>query len=146
MHINLTQRTIKKHVYSFKKHLFPINPEDIVLALCPLIEKATQPHPSGKGMVPYQIGMCPRKDTCSLVMLRYSERRRIKFKYKTRYINPQKHFFACAFGNDNKHMLGLKEQALLEKYTNLSAAVMSSASASFNILSNNDYPCLNGRR
>ena len=65
---------------------------------------------------------------------------------ETRYINPQKHIFACAFGNDNKHMLGLKEQALLEKYTNLSAAVMSSASASFNILSNNDYPCLNGRR
>ncbi len=92
VHINLMQWTIKKHVYSFKKHLFPINPEEIVLALCPLIEKATQPHPSGKGMVPYQIGMCPRKDTCSLVTLRYSERRRIKFKYKTRYINPQKHF------------------------------------------------------
>jgi hypothetical protein len=124
-------------------------PGKIVLALCPFIEKTSQPHPSGKGMVTYQILRCPRRDACTLVTPGYSERGRIKVQDKAGYTNPYKHILKCVFGNDNKHMLdaywesqvGKMKLALLEKYTgSLSAGTMpSSVPPSFNLLSKRDY-------
>jgi hypothetical protein len=116
-------------------------PEKVVLALCPLIEKTTQPHPSGNGtMVTYQIRRCPRMDACSMLILGHTDRGRIKFQDKAAFSTPQKHILSCTFGNDIEHMLdaywelqvGLKKQALLGNYLHPSVgASMLSVSSAF---------------
>ncbi len=122
-------------------------PEKVVLALCPLIEKTTQPHPSGNGtMVTYQIRRCPRMDACSILMLGHTDRGRIKFQDEAGYSMPQKHILSCTFGNDIEHMLdaywelqvGLKKQALLGKYLHPSVGA-SMPSVSCQLLSKKDH-------
>jgi hypothetical protein len=119
----------------------------IVLALCPLIEKATQPNPSGNTtMVTYQIRRCPRMDACSILTVGHTDRGRIKFQDKTGFTTPQKHILSCVFGNDIELMLdaywesqvGLKKQALLGKYLNPSVGA-SMPSESCQLLSKKDH-------
>jgi hypothetical protein len=119
----------------------------IGLALCPLIEKTTQPHPSRNNiMVTYQIRRCPRIDACSILTVGHTDRGRIKFQDKTEFTMPQKHILSCAFGYDSKKMhdacwesqIGLKEQALLGKYLHASVGA-SMPSGSCQLLRKKDH-------